>query len=274
MHLNIREIIKAKAPNKKVPSFIVNYLRKIAHEDELNRFFPTVADKKNVEFIEGSLKYLRITATIEGKENLPKDGKCYIFASNHPLGGLDGLILGMLIGKEYNGKVKYVVNDLLMNLTPLSEMFIPVNKVGAQGKNNVELMNQLYESDNQIITFPAGACSRKVNGVITDLEWKKNFIAKAIAHQRDVVPIFFEGRNSNFFYNLSRIRKSLGIKLNIEMLYLVDEMYKQCGKHLKARIGKLIPWQTFDKTKSQAEWAEWVKKGAYSLEIKQKKQHT
>jgi putative hemolysin len=152
-----------------------------------------------------------------------------------------------------------------MNLEPMREMFIPVNKLGSQSKGHASMMQELYESDNNLLTYPAGMCSRKVKGVITDLEWKKNFISKAIEYQRDVVPIYFEGRNSNFFYNLANLRKFFRIKVNIEMMYLVDELYKQQNKSFTIKIGKPIPWQNFDKSKSHAKWATWVKEIVYSM---------
>lgn len=264
--IDVAQVLKTKAPNTKVPKFIVKYLRRIVHEKELNQFFSDNPNLKNLDFIEAALNYMGVTFSIEGKENLPPRGGKYIFAGNHPLGGMDGITTGYLIGKEYDGKVRFFSNDLLMNLHPLHDMFIPVNKTGSQGKNNAESMNRLYESDNHLITFPAGMCSRKINGKIVDLEWKKNFINKAVQYERDVVPIYFEGRNSNFFYWLANIRKFLGIKFNIEMMYLADEMFKQKGNHFTIRIGKCIPWQTFDKSKTQTEWAQWVKDIVYKMQ--------
>jgi putative hemolysin len=266
INIDIAQVIKNKAPKAKVPKFIINYLRKIIHENEFNTFFKENPDLRNLDFIEAAFNYLEIQLNIEGIENLPPKGGRYIFASNHPLGGLDGIATGYLIGKEYDGKVRFFSNDLMMNLHPMREMFVPVNKTGAQSKDHAEQMQQLYESDNHLVTYPAGICSRKVNGKITDLEWKKNFISKAIQYQRDIVPIYFEGRNSNFFYNLARIRKFLGIKINLEMMYLVDEMFKQKGSKFTIHIGQPITWQTFDKTKSQGKWAEWVKDIVYKME--------
>ena len=262
--IDIEKVLKDKAPNSKIPKFIVNYLRRIVHEKDLNNFFTEYPGLRNLEFIEAAFKHLRISTNIQGKENLPKGGK-YIFVSNHPLGGLDGITTGYLLGKEYDGKIRFFSNDILMNLQPMREMFVPVNKVGSQNKNHAAMMQELYESDNHLLTYPSGMCSRKVKGKITDLEWKKNFISKSIEYQRDVIPIYFEGRNSNFFYNLAKLRKFFQIKVNIEMMYLVDELYKQQGKSFTIRIGKPIPWQTFDKSKNQAQWAEWVKKIVYSM---------
>jgi putative hemolysin len=263
--IDIAKVVKNKAPNAKVPKFIINYLRRIVHEDELNFILQSNPDLKNLDLIEAGLKYLNVKINIEGKENLPPKGGKYIFTSNHPLGGLDGVSTGYLIGKEYDGKVRFFSNDLLMYVPPLHEMFIPVNKTGSQGKEHAEMMLDLYKSDNHLITYPAGICSRKIKGKIVDLEWKKNFINKAIEYERDVVPIYFEGKNSIFFYNLANLRKFLGIKFNIEMMYLADEMFKQKGKSFKIRIGKPIPWQTFDKSKTQREWAQWVKAKVYDM---------
>jgi len=263
--IDIAQVLKHKAPKTKVPKFLVNYLRKIIHEKEINIIFKENPGLKNLEFIEAAFKYLDVTTSIEGKENLPPKGGRYIFASNHPLGGLDGIATGYLIGKEYDGKVRFFSNDLMLFLHPMKEMFVPVNKVGIQSKGHAAMMQELYESDNHLVTYPAGMCSRKVNGKIVDLEWKKNFINKAVQYQRDVVPIYFEGRNSNFFYGLAIIRKFLGIKFNIEMMYLVDEMFKQKGNKFTIKIGKSIPWQTFDKSKTQTEWAQEVKDKVYKM---------
>lgn len=263
--IDIRQVLKNKAPKTWVPGFVINYLKKIAHEDDLNKLLQATAGKKNLDFIDGALDYLNIRMDIVGKENLPPKGKKYIFAGNHPLGGLDGVATGLFIGREYDGKVRFFANDILMNLEPLSEMFIPINKVGSQNKNYAASLREAYESDDQLITYPAGMCSRKQKGAICDMEWKKNFIVKSIEYQRDVVPVYFEGRNSNFFYNLANIRKRLHIKFNIEMMYLVDELFKKQNSHFKIHVGKTIPWQTFDKSKTQTEWAAWVKDIVYKM---------
>lgn len=266
IQIDIDQVLKTKAPNTKIPKFVANYLKKIVHQDDFNLFFRTYPGVRNIEFIEKGLEFLEVTTSVEGRENLPpKDGR-YIFVSNHPLGGLDGMILGYLIGKEYDEKIRFFANDLIMYLEPLSELFIPINKLGAaQSRESAEMMRELYKSDNHLINFPAGICSRKIKGKIVDLEWKKSFVSKAIEYQRDVVPIYFHGRNSDFFYNLANLRKFLGIKFNIEMMYLADEMFKQKGNHFTVKIGKPIPWQTFDKSKTPFEWAQWVREQCYKI---------
>lgn len=264
--LDVEEAIREKIPNKKIPKLIVNYLKKIVHQNDLNEYFKTVPGQKGIPFIDSTLKKFGVTVKVSGIENLPpKEGK-YIFVSNHPLGGLDGITLGKVIGEHYDGKVKFLANDFLMFVDQLKDMFIPINKVGTQSKNVSMAIDEFFESDNHLITFPAGACSRKIHGEIKDYDWKKTFVIKAVHYQRDVVPIYFEARNSNFFYNLSNWRIKLGIKLNVEMMYLVDEMYKQHGNVFKVKIGKPISYHTFDKSKTPAGWANWVRKKVYSMQ--------
>lgn len=265
MHLDVAAILKHKMPHRRLPNFVVNYLKKIVHQEELNHFFKQTEGVEGLEFMEAAIfDHLQASADFEGLDNLPPTSGKYIFVSNHPLGGLDSIIIGLMLGKHYEGKVKFYANDILMFLKPLKEMFIPINKTGRQSRENLQIINDFYLSDNHLITFPAGTCSRKRKGKIEDLEWKKNFIVKAVEHQRDVVPIYFEGRNSNFFYNLSNIRTTLGLP-NIEMLYLVREMHKQRGNHFTVKVGNTIPYQTFDKQKRPIEWAAWVKEKVYEM---------
>jgi putative hemolysin len=211
------------------------------------------------------LKFFHLTIELIGEEKLPDDGRC-IFAANHPWGGLDGHIAMVMIGKKY-GKDKYkcLVNDLLMNLKNLHGVFIPVNKHGKQDSMLVEQLDTAFKSETQILTFPSGLVSRKIKGQVMDLEWKKSFINKAKQYQRDIIPIHMGGENSNFFYRLYRFRKAIGIKANIEMLYLIDETYKHRGKHITVTIGEPIPWQTFDRSKRPLAWAKWVKDKVYKL---------
>ncbi|MBR4296622.1 MAG: glycerol acyltransferase [Bacteroidaceae bacterium] len=253
---------------KYVPRFVVNWLKRIVHQDEINRFIELEGDKQGVEWIEDCLEHLDTRIVVEGEENLPdaSDPRRYTFVSNHPLGGLDGLALGAVIGRKYEGRVKYLVNDLLMNLKGLAPLFIPINKTGKQSRSFPAIVEAGFSSDNHIIMFPAGLCSRRTNGVICDLEWKKTFITKSVETQRDVVPIYFEGRNSDFFYRLANISKALGIKFNIAMLFLADEMFKNQHNTFTVRIGKPIAWQTFDKSKSALEWAQYVKQEVYAMQ--------
>lgn len=264
--IDIKQVLQQKAPSasKKIPSFLVNYLIKTIHQDELNDILHRYKDKEGVDFMQELINYFDLTLELIHPENIPNEGR-YIFASNHPLGGLDGICLSAIIGEHFQGHIKYLVNDLLLYLTNLRTIFVPINKHGAQGRDNAMLIEQAYASENQIITFPAGLCSRKTGGKIQDLEWKKSFIQKAIAYQRDIVPIYFEGQNSDFFYRIANLRKRLGIRMNYEMIYLPDEMFRSKHKTFRIHFGEPIPWQTFDNRKKATEWAEWVKQVVYKL---------
>ena len=264
--IDIKQVLRQKAPSaaRKIPGFMVDYLIRTVHQDELNEILRRYHDKDGVAFMQELIGYFDLNLELVNEENIPAEGR-YIFASNHPLGGLDGICLSAIIGGRFDGKIRYLVNDLLLYLANLRSIFVPINKHGAQGKKNAELIEKAYASDNQIITFPAGLCSRKQNGKIQDTEWKKSFIQKAVEYRRDIVPVFFEGRNSNFFYCLANMRKALGIKMNYEMIYLPDEMFKSKHKTYSIHFGKPIPWQTFDSSRKPAEWAEWVKEIVYNL---------
>lgn len=266
LQIDVEKVLSSKNPSlaRAIPSFIINYLKKIIRQEDINELLRELGHLKDAEFVDAALKYLNIAYRVYTSDNIPSAGR-FIFVSNHPLGGLDGLVFINEVSKHFRD-IKFPVNDILMNLVNLSGIFMPINKHGAQAKDSIRLLEETYASDSQILYFPAGLCSRKKHGVIKDLVWHKSFITKAVQHKRDIVPTFFSGRNSNFFYNLANIRKFLGIKGNVEMLYLPDEMFRQKGKNLSLVFGKPIPWQTFDNTKSPPEWAEWVKSRSYELE--------
>lgn len=267
--IDIEKILKDKmgAKAKLVPRPLVSWLKHIIHQDEVNRFLWESRGKTGTEWLEECVRYLDVTLQIEGKENLPAkdDGRLYTFVSNHPLGGADGVALGSIIGRQYDGRFRYLVNDLLMNLPGLAPLCIPINKTGKQSRDFPRMVEAGFHSQNQILMFPAGLNSRKTNGVIRDLPWKKTFITKSVETHRDVVPIHFGGHNSDFFYRLANLQKTLHLKFNIAMLFLVDEMYKNVHKTFRVAIGKPIPWQTFDKSKTPAEWAQYVEDIVYKL---------
>ena len=264
--INIEETLKAKAPQayRKIPQFVIKCLERVICQDSMNDFLTTNNGAEGVAFMNNLVKYYHVKFQIEGEENIPQTGN-YIFASNHPLGALDGVCLSAILGNKYGGKIKYLVNDLLYFLEPVRSIFVPINKHGAQAKDGVQAINDAFSSDNQIITFPAGLCSRKQRGVIKDLEWKKMFIVKALEYKRDIIPVYFGAKNSAFFYRLAHIRKFLGIKFNIEMLFLPREMIKNKKSTFTVRFGQPIPWQTFDSSKTALAWAQEVKKLVYEL---------
>lgn len=274
LQFDIRAVLKQKAPKAHVPGFLIRYLERIAHIKQMNAFLRKYPDVKNYDFIRLVLdEELGCSASIDGIENIPTDGKPLIFASNHPLGGLDGMIIAQMIHESRSSRgdsrpLKVIVNDLLMFMEPLAGLWAPVNKVGRLTKEQAQQQHALWESETDVLTFPAGICSRlqRIDGKwqIQDFEWQKNFIQRAREYQRDIVPIYFEGRNSKFFYTLAYIRKLLHIKLNIEMLYLVDEMYGAHGKHFKVHVLPPISYTSLDTPKSPKEWAAYIKQIVYN----------
>ncbi len=267
--IDIEKVLNDKmGPKAKwVPGFVVRYLKHIAHEDFINRFLWEARDLQGTPWLEACLRYQKVRLEVEGLENLPsKDsGRFCTFVSNHPLGGIDGVAIGSVIGRHYDDRFRYLVNDLLMNLPGLAPLCIPVNTTTKKSRSFPQIIEEGFRGDYHVLMFPAGLCSRRRNGVIADLPWKKTFITKSIETGRDVVPIYFEGHNSNFFYRLSNISDRYVKKVNIAMLYLVDEMVKNNGKTFRIKIGEPIPWQTFDKSKTAMEWAEFVREKVYSL---------
>lgn len=267
--IDIDEVLRSKAGDKAgyVPKFVRNWLKRIVHQDEINEFMEQVGDMQGVPWLDAVMDYLDISLDVKGMENLPDDseGKRFTFVSNHPLGGPDGIALGQILGHRYDGRIRYLVNDLLMNLHGLAPLCVPINKTGKQSRDFPRLVEAAFGSDNHIIMFPAGLCSRREKGVIHDLPWNKTFITKSVETQRDVVPVFFEGRNSDRFYRWASFGKRLGLKFNIAMLFLADETFRHRHKTFKVIIGKPIPWQTFDRSKKPAEWAAAVEDEVYRL---------
>lgn len=265
--IDIEKVLRSKMGSKVkyVPRFVISWLKRLAHEDEVNAFLWENRDKEGTPWLEACVKYLDMDVSIEGEENLPDkhDGKLYTFVSNHPLGGQDGVCLGAIVGRRYDGKFRYLVNDLLMFLPGLRPLCIGINKTGRQARDFPRIVETGFRSDNHILMFPAGLNSRLVGGRIHDLPWKKTFVTKSVQYQRDVVPIYFSGHNSKRFYRIAKWQKMIGLKVNIAMLFLVDEMYKNRHKHFRVVVGKPIPWQTFDSGKKAVEWAKYVEDRVY-----------
>ena len=266
--IDIKRILKDKMGSKAryVPRFVISWLKKIIHEDEVNRFLWENRKLEGTEWLTACVQYLDMTLDIVGAENLPdkNDGKLYTFVSNHPLGGQDGVSLGSIIGRHYDGKFRYLVNDLLLNLPGLKPVSIGINKTGKQSRDFPRMVEAGFNSDNHLLMFPAGLNSRRINGEIHDLPWKKTFITKSVETHRDVVPIHFSGQNSKRFYRIAKFSDRY-LPFNLAMLFLVDEMYRNVGKTFRITIGKPIPWQTFNKTKTPMEWANFVEERVYAL---------
>ena len=263
--IDLEKVIQAKMGEKAryVPRFAVGLLKRMIHQDYINGYLKE--GYKGVEFCEKCLEYLGVGIEVEGAENLPDDGKRYTFVSNHPLGAIDGVALGMILGKRYDGKIKHLVNDFLMHLDGLAPLCIPVNKTGTQARDLPRLVDEAFHSDNQIIVFPAGTCSRSIDGKIQDLPWQKAFVQKSMASGRDIVPIHFSGCNTDRFYRIARLRKALKIKFNLEMLLLPDEMYRARGNTYRITVGRPIPAESLSDGQTAVSHAHRIRKIVYEL---------
>jgi putative hemolysin len=265
LFLDLKKIFKEKNPRlaRYIPGFVYAYLNRVLHLPEINNFLAIHGSKIGLEFTREVIKEFNVSVTLKREENLPESGR-FIFVSNHPLGGFDGMLLLTVLGGKYKD-VRSLSNDILMSFKNLSPLFVPVNKHGLMSHEAVRQFEEIMESDIQILTFPSGLVSRKIHGKIIDPDWHKSFISKAIQHERDIIPIHVTGRCSNFFYRLSNFRKFLGIKSNIEMFYLSDETFKHRNEHITITFGAPVSYQIFDKSKRHKEWAKSMQDYVYSL---------
>jgi putative hemolysin len=263
--INIREMFLEKNPKlaKRLPGFIYRYITRIMHIDEINELLINHGNERGIEFARSMVKQFNIHETIVGVENIPASGR-FIFASNHPLGGFDALLMLCNIDRLL-GETITLVNDVLMNIPQLTPIFVPLNKHGGHSKDVIRQIHEAYLSDKQILIFPSGLASRKIKGQIQDFAWKKHFVAKAIEYRRDVIPVHVSGRNSNFFYNLANFRTFFRMKWNLEMFYLADETFRHKNQKFTITYGKPIPYSHFDKSKTLDQWAAEVKDIVYKL---------
>lgn len=248
MVIDVEALVRQRLPrhSRYIPKFVTRGLARLIHQRELNEMLQLMSGKDGVSATDEALGYLGITTEVVGAELIPDRGR-FIFVSNHPLGGLDGLSLISFLGRRYSGGIRFLVNDLLMAVKPLQPVFLPVNKYGRQSRGRVEEIEAQYQGANQMVTFPAGLCSRMGDGgEIHDLPWRKFVVTQAIRTHRDIVPIYFDGENSRFFYRMARWRKRLGIRFNFEMALLPGEMFKCRGRRFRMFVGKPIPWQSLD----------------------------
>lgn len=268
--IDLEAVISNKAPKlrKKIPTFAIRMLENLICQQEMNDVITRFYNQKGFAFAKAMSKDLKVTYTVTGMENLNKKGH-YMLVSNHPLGAFDGISYIAIFG-DFFPKIKVIVNDLLMYIEPLRCVFLPVNTMGKQKRSDMEMLQKTYnDPETQLISFPAGFCSRYIDGEIQDIEWKKSVIKQCIESKRDIVPMYFEGRNSFFFYAVEWIRRKMGMKFNIGLILLPRQMMKVAkGKHFKITVGSPIPYQTFDQSKTDAQWAQWLRQECYKLKNK------
>ena len=262
--IDIDEVLKAKV-KKKLPKFLVNFLKRRIHQDEINDCIEKAEHPQGVGFFDEALNYLDIKYEVRGAENLDPSRRC-IFASNHPIGGPEALIMGSVMRKFYGESFRVPVNNILAHFHPLAEFFVPVNMGGKQTREISEGLTRMFESPYQVLVYPAGKCARKEHGKVTEQPWKKMFITQSRKYERDVVPVHMSGYNSRLFMFLTSFSKFIGLKFNIGMFMLVDELFKKQHKTFVITFGKPIPYTTFDKSKSDQQWAESVKQIVENLQ--------
>lgn len=266
--IDVEKIIKSKNPKllKWLPGFVLRYIKRILHQDEINDFLEKNKDKKNVEFCEEVVKYFNIKVEVEHLDRIPKDGKIVI-AMNHPLGGMDAMILITALS-GHRDDLKFIVNDILMNLHNISDYFVGVNKHGKNKTSTRHQISELFQSEHAVCIFPAGLVSRKIDGKVRDLDWKKTFVTYSKEYDRTIIPVYIEGRLSNFFYRLHKFRTFLGIKANIEMLYLSNELFKQHNTTIKFTIGNPVEREFLMSDKDDKKLAQKIKERVYNLSSK------
>jgi len=267
-YINVEKTIKESNSKllTKLPGFIVKLIVKIIKQKEINRFLNKHSDSIGRDFLIKIIEEYNIKIEVEGKENFPENGKC-IFVANHPFGLIDGLVLTHIVSGKY-GSIKAIANDAFMLIPQLHPFIAAVNVFEGSSKEYLKALDETYYTEVPITHFPAGEVSRLYSGKVQDTKWQKSFITKSIASNRDIVPIYFYGRNSNLFYTIFLLRRLLGININLELILLPREFFKKRNKTIKVKIGEPIPYQTFDKSLTHWDWAQNVRKRLYSLSDK------
>jgi putative hemolysin len=264
--IDVQKLIASKNQKaaKLVPRIVINWLKRIIHEEEVNAFFEKHEKADTHTFVKAIVDRFNLKLSIQNEERIPPFPDRIIFVANHPLGGLDAMAMIHLL-KDIRPDVKFIVNDFLLAVTNLKDQFIGVNKVGKSAKDSLQKVERQFAEGETTFIFPAGLVSRKSDNQIEDLEWKKTFITKAKKYQLTIIPVHISGQLTNRFYRLANLRKFLGLKFNIEMLYLVDEMFYQENMGIEMTIGTPIHPEKFTKDKDDYVWAQWVKQQVYQL---------
>ncbi|MDA3866267.1 MAG: glycerol acyltransferase [Salinivirgaceae bacterium] len=265
IQIDIRKAMALKSPGlaRSIPGFVYRFIERTIHQDDINRILRKYADKTGVEFVRSLLKEFNVTYTVHNEHLIPKDGR-YIFASNHPLGGFDGVVMADVLASHW-GEPRLLVNDLLLLIENYNPLFLPINKHGSHSREAIQKIDEAFKADYPILDFPFGLVSRKHKGEIKDLVWRRTFVNRARKYERDIVPVFFDGQNSKKFYRVAQWRKKLGLKVNLEMFYLPGESFKQYNSHFNIYFGEPIPYQSLTRDKCPDQWAEEIKSIAYSL---------
>ena len=267
--IDIDEVLRQRATRyyKFIPRFLIRWLERTVCQDRLNWLLERNRGRRDADFCRGVLDDLNVGVKVTGEQNLhPDTDRRVVIVSNHPLGGLDGIALIDYVTRVYGDKIHFIVNDLLMAIKPLTGVFLPINKHGKQSRASLKAIEEAFAGNDPIIIFPAGLVSRRQKGgVIADLQWQKMFVNKSVEYHRNIIPLKFNGENSGFFYKFAKFRTRLGLKFNIEMIYLPREVFRSENKEFSIVIGESIKWDSLKSGKDAQRQADEIKKIVYNL---------
>lgn len=271
--IDLDAVLRQRLPklSRFIPRPLVAWMERTICQDRLNQLLEENAGLEGADFARGVLRSLDITTEIANEQLLPPPSqRRVVYVSNHPLGGLDGMALIDYVQRRHGGNVYFVVNDLLAAVKPLEQIWLPVNKHGHQSRESLLKVETAFAGNDPIIMFPAGLCSRlqRIDGKlrVKDLQWQKMFVNKASRYRRDIIPVRFFGQNSDKFYRKARRRERLGLKFNIEMIYLPQEMVKMEHSTFAIRFGNPIPWQQLTPGPKAQQCALAIKERVYNIE--------
>lgn len=268
MRIDVDAVLRARLPRhyRYMPRVVVRWLERFIRQDGLNELLDGNAGLQGADFCAGVLRDLDVGYHVAGEELLPPPSDRRVtLVCNHPLGALDGIALIDYVSRRYGGRVRFVVNDLLTAVEPLRSVFVPINKHGRQNRGDATGVDMAFASDDPVLVFPAGMCSRRGADGIRDLGWHKMFVNKSIEYRRKVIPVFFDGENSKFFYNFAKIRTLLGIKFNVEMICLPREIFLCRGRRFDIIAGAPVDWRELRGGREASEQASALRDMVYSL---------
>lgn len=240
-------------------------LMKVLKISTLNKIYDRNKHLSEIEFLNAILDEFQIKFEIpeEDLKRLPKDG-AYITISNHPLGGIDGiLLLKLMLEREPNFKI--IANFLLHRIEPMKPYIMPVNPFEnhKDAKSSVVGIKETLRhlSDGKPLgMFPAGEVSTYKDGkLMVDKPWEEGAIKVIRKAQVPVVPIYFHAKNSKLFYMLSKISDTL------RTAKLPSELLTQKDRIIKVRIGKPISVAEQNEHVDLNEYSEFLRRKTYML---------
>ena len=278
MRIDLDGVLRQRLPrlSRFIPRFAVEWMKRTIRQDDLNRILEENAGLEGADFARGALKSLDIKVEARFEDRLPSPAeRRVLYVSNHPLGGLDGLALIDYVQRRHGGNVYFVVNDLLSAVKPLESVFLPVNKFGRQNREAVKAVEDAFAGDDPVIMFPAGLVSRlqrvaymgRKRKMVADLAWNKMFVNKAHQYRRDIIPVFFSGKNSRKFYRMANLRRHLGLRFNFEMIYLPGEMVRMAHSALSISFGVPLSWKMLTPGREAAACAAAVRASVYHINV-------